>query len=236
MDLRHADLDGPGLDEEGLSIAKEASAPFPNGFVGQLLLGGWRYRAFDLCFVLLAAPMILTLVLAVAVMVKLDDPRAPVFFRQTRYGRGGRPFQIIKIRTMVPGAEAMKVALETQSKEKGAGFKLDDDPRITRPGRQLRKHYLDELPQFWNVLMGDMAIVGPRANSFDPAGLPHWQHLRLSVRPGITGTWQTMRDKPRDFAERCRIDIAYVRSKSFLGDLAIIWRTVAVAFVRPTGV
>lgn len=199
-------------------------------------LPGWRFRAFDLVLIGLAAPFVLLVVLVIALIVKLDEPGAPIFYRQTRFGLGGRPFEILKFRTMVPGADAQKAGLIAQSEDRGAGFKLDDDPRVTRPGRFLRKHYLDELPQLINVLRGDMAIVGPRANSQDPALLEPWQRLRMSVRPGITGSWQTMRDKPRDFDARCRIDLAYVGQKSLRGDIAILMRTVAVALVRPTGV
>lgn len=195
----------------------------------------WRYRIFDLFFIFVSAPVVILFLAAIALIVKLDDPRGPVLYYQTRYGKYGKPFRILKVRTMVPDADGSKIVLLTQSIDKGAGFKLDNDPRITRPGRVLRKLYLDELPQLWNVFRGDMAIVGPRANSTDPAVLEPWQRLRLSVRPGITGSWQTMRDKPRDFDERCRIDLEYIAQKSIRKDVGILFRTVHVMIVRPTG-
>ncbi|MGL4236858.1 sugar transferase [Tabrizicola sp.] len=221
------DTDASNDIQPKLSIVQAAA--------GSTLKGAWRYRAFDLAFVLFAAPSVVLVLIFIALIVKLDDPRSPVFFRQTRYGRDGKPFQMLKVRSMVPNADQIKVALLAQSADKGAGFKLERDPRVTRPGRFLRQTYLDELPQFWNVLRGEMAIVGPRANSANPMDLEPWQRLRLSVRPGITGSWQTMRDKPKDFQERCRIDLDYIRQKSLLGDLRILFRTVNVMLVRPTG-
>lgn len=195
----------------------------------------WTYRILDFVLLLLAAPFVLPTLAIIAIWVKLDDPSSPVFYSQTRYGKNGKPFQILKVRTMVRDADQIKQTLLAQSEDKGAGFKLDNDPRITRPGRSLRKLYLDELAQFWNVARGDMAIVGPRANSSNPADLQAWQRLRLLVRPGITGSWQVMRNKPRDFNERCLIDLDYIGRKSLAYDFGILLRTVLVVFVRPTG-
>jgi lipopolysaccharide/colanic/teichoic acid biosynthesis glycosyltransferase len=194
-----------------------------------------RYRLLDYLFVLFAAPAVLPALALIACWVKFDDPKSPVFYRQTRYGKGGKPFQILKVRTMVPDADKIKPTLVPQSEDQGPGFKLDDDPRITRPGKHLRKLYLDELAQVWNVLLGDMSVVGPRANSADPRTLQPWQRLRLQVRPGVTGSWQIMRNKPRDFNERCRIDLDYIARKSIAYDVSILLRTSMIIFVRPTG-
>ncbi|MFZ0099919.1 MAG: sugar transferase [Gemmobacter sp.] len=196
----------------------------------------WRFRAFDIAMVILALPFVLPILLILALFVKLDDPSSPVFFTQTRYGRGGRPFRLFKIRTMVPGAEKLKETLVALSEDKGAGFKLENDPRITKPGRWIRKLYLDELPQLLNVLRGDMALVGPRANSYSPDTYEPWQRQRLAVRPGLTGSWQVMLDKPQDFVQRCHIDIEYIRTKSFRGDLGILVQTLVVCLFRHTGV
>lgn len=195
----------------------------------------WKYRVLDYLFIFLAAPFVLPTLAIIAVWVKLDDPRSPVFYSQTRYGKNGRPFQILKVRTMVRGADEIKAALLEHSEDKGPGFKLENDPRITRPGRTLRKLYLDELAQFWNVFRGDMSLVGPRANSGNPADLEAWQRVRLLVRPGITGSWQIMRNKPRDFNQRCLIDLDYIARKSVWHDISILLRTALVTFVRPTG-
>jgi lipopolysaccharide/colanic/teichoic acid biosynthesis glycosyltransferase len=213
------------LSEPGLAEPPQTTAA----------VDGWRYRAFDLFFVAIAVPTVALTLLIIIALVKLDDPKAPVFYVQTRYGRRGKPFGMIKIRSMVPDADRVKDTLIDHSIDKGAGFKLDHDPRVTRPGRILRKFYLDELPQLWNVLRGDMAVVGPRANSTNPADLEPWQRQRLAVRPGITGSWQVMREKPRNFDERCRIDLDYIAQKSLIGDIRILFRTVLVMLVRPTG-
>jgi lipopolysaccharide/colanic/teichoic acid biosynthesis glycosyltransferase len=199
------------------------------------LYDDWRYRALDYGFIVMAAPFVLPTLAVIALWVKIDDPQAPVFYSQTRYGKNGKPFKILKIRTMVRDADKIKATLLAESEDKGAGFKLDQDPRVTRPGRTLRKLYLDELAQLWNVLCGDMSIVGPRANSADPSGLQPWQRLRLLVRPGLTGSWQVMRNKPRDFNERCRIDLEYIAKKSIIHDLGILLKTVSVVLIKPTG-
>jgi lipopolysaccharide/colanic/teichoic acid biosynthesis glycosyltransferase len=198
------------------------------------LADGWKYRALDYLFVALTAPFVLPTLALIALWVKIDDPKAPIFYRQTRYGKHGKPFQILKVRTMVLDADKIKEALLAQSEDKGAGFKLDEDPRVTGPGRKLRKVYLDELAQLWNVFRGDMSIVGPRANSANPDDLLAWQRLRLLVPPGVTGSWQIMRNKPRDFNERCRIDLEYIAQKSVWTDLGIILAT-GLAVFRSTG-
>lgn len=195
----------------------------------------WTFRARDILFVLAALPLVLPVLLAIALIIKLDDPTAPIFFRQQRTGRFGKTFSVLKFRTMVPGAEEMKAQLLALSEDKGAGFKLDDDPRVTAPGRILRALYLDELPQLWNVLVGDMSLVGPRPNSFPVDTYEPWQRERLDVRPGLTGSWQVMHPKPRDFETRCRIDVDYVRNQSFPGDVMILVRTALVCVLRRTG-
>jgi lipopolysaccharide/colanic/teichoic acid biosynthesis glycosyltransferase len=226
--------DQPGKDAAALSGVLPDPGPAEHPRTAAPV-DGWRYRVFDLFFVALAVPTVALTLLIIIALVKLDDPKAPVFYVQTRYGRRGKPFGMIKIRSMVPDADRIKVSLVDQSVDKGAGFKLENDPRVTRPGRILRRLYLDELPQLWNVLRGDMAVVGPRANSTNPADLEPWQQQRLAVRPGITGSWQVMRDKPRNFDERCRIDLDYIAQKSLSGDIRILIRTVLVMLVRPTG-
>lgn len=195
----------------------------------------WPHRILDLAFVVLMLPGVLLLLIFLSLIIKLNDVSAPVFFVQTRYGRHGRPFPMFKLRTMLPHSEARKAELLDLSACSGAGFKVTDDPRITRPGRWLRKLYLDELPQILNVLRGDMSFVGPRANSYPPETYEPWQLQRLDVKPGITGSWQVMANKPRDFATRCHIDIAYVRTRTLKGDLRILWQTFWVSLLSRTG-
>lgn len=221
---------GVGQGERAISSAKVA-ADIPMTEQRDSL----ARRAMDIGVVILMLPLILPVLAILAVIIKSEDPKAPVFFRQTRYGLGGKPFKIIKLRTMVRDAEALKARLADLSVEVGPGFKIPEDPRITRSGRWLRKTYLDELPQMFNVLAGDMALVGPRANSYSPDTYEPWQRLRLNVRPGITGTWQVATEKPTGFADRCRMDIDYIRQRSLMFDVSILFRTVSICMVRRSG-
>ena len=181
---------------------------------------------------LLALPYLLPTIVILWLVIKLSAPRSNAFFVQTRYGLGGRPFKMYKFRTMIPKADEFKAALIELSEDKGPGFKIENDPRVTKIGRLLRRSYLDELPQFLNVLRGEMALVGPRANSFEPTDYEPWQLDRLMVLPGITGTWQIAKPKPKDFKLRCQMDIDYVKNKTVLGDLAILLKTSLVCLQR----
>jgi lipopolysaccharide/colanic/teichoic acid biosynthesis glycosyltransferase len=192
-------------------------------------------RYFDIVVSVLlliaASPLLLMAILA----IKLENPRASAFFRQTRYGYRGVPFSMMKLRTMVPNAEQLKAKYAALSEDQGPGFKIDNDPRITRVGRVLRKLYIDELPQLVNVLQGDMSIVGPRANSFNPSTYKPWQRIRLAVKPGITGPWQIARVKPKSFDDRCRMDMEYLATKSLRNDVRTIIATVIMLLTRPSG-
>ena len=199
------------------------------------LLERVRFRAFDLSITVLGLPIVVPFVLLAAAAIKISDPSAPAFFRQTRYGLNGKPFKMIKLRTMVPNAESLKPDLVDLSTDKGQGFKIDSDPRITRIGRVLRRSYFDELPQFFHVLTGEMSVVGPRANSYHPSTYEPWQLRRLEVKPGLTGDWQVSPQKSYDFRERCMIDIKYVASKSVIRDLLIVLKTAKVCLVTRNG-
>ncbi len=191
--------------------------------------GAARYRilkrGFDIAACVAALPFALPLVAACALAVRLSSP-GPVLFLQQRAGRGGQPFLMLKIRTMVVEAEQQKVALKQKEGISGPDFKLAQDPRITRVGSLLRKTSLDELPQLWNVLKGDMSLVGPRPTSFGVDTYERWHAERLEVQPGITGLWQIMLRGNPDFDERVRVDIAYVRARSLSLDLWILLRTL----------
>ncbi len=172
---------------------------------------------------ILFAPVMPLLALA----IKISSP-GPVFFRDRRQGLHGRPFQCIKFRTMRPGADKMQDQLRFVSEVDGPQFKMADDPRITTVGRFLRDTYLDEIPQFFNVLWGQMSVVGPRPSPEAENTLcPWWRDARLSVRPGITGLWQVCRTREpqKDFQEWILYDTHYVRDFSLGLDLWICWRT-----------
>jgi len=183
-------------------------------------------RAFDLALVLVTAPLWLPIMSLIALAIKIDDPRSPVMFVQRRSGRGGRAIAVHKFRTMVPNAEEMKWELRHLNEVEWPLFKITNDPRITRPGRLLRKTSLDELPQLWDVLVGRLSLVGPRPNDFEPDEYDLWQTERLEVKPGITGLWQLYGRGVAQFADSNRLDIAYVQRRSLWLDLQILVRTI----------
>ena len=170
----------------------------------------------------------------IALLVKLDDPSSPIFFRQQRCGAGGRRFGLIKFRTMVRNADELKEELRTQSVVAWPDFRVYDDPRITRIGRFLRKASLDELPQLMNVLKGDMSLVGPRPTSFDVSTYSLWHTGRLEFRPGITGPWQVLGRDSMNFDERCRLEISFFRRPSIWAEVKLVLATLPIV-MRRTG-
>jgi lipopolysaccharide/colanic/teichoic acid biosynthesis glycosyltransferase len=168
----------------------------------------------------------------IALAIKLTSP-GPVFFKHKRQGRYGKTFNCLKFRTMNLGADKMQDKLRFVSQVDGPQFKIDDDPRISTVGRFLRETYLDEIPQFINVLLGQMSIVGPRPSPESENTLcPFWRDARLSVRPGITGLWQILRTRQpmKDFQEWIHYDTEYVRNLSLKMDLWISWKTTKKLF------
>jgi exopolysaccharide biosynthesis polyprenyl glycosylphosphotransferase len=180
---------------------------------------------------LLLSPLFLFAALA----IKLDS-RGPVFFRQVRMGAGDTTFRIAKFRTMSCDAEERKADVIHLNKHAQNGgdarmFKIDDDPRVTRVGRVLRRFSIDELPQLWNVLRGDMSLVGPRPLILDEhAHVLDWAHRRLDLRPGITGLWQVLGRDQIPFDEMVQFDYLYVTSWSLGGDLRLLLRTFPLVF------
>lgn len=188
-------------------------------------------RIFDISICLLAAPTLLPLMALVALLVWLDDP-GPVLFKQMRTGKGGRRFPMYKFRTMVTNAEELKQTYAHLNELTWPDFKITNDPRVTRIGRILRKTSLDELPQFLNVIKGEMSLVGPRPTSFDVSTYSLWHTERLEVLPGITGLWQVNGRSDLDFDERLRLDIEYIENKSLWLDIRILFLTVATVFTQ----
>jgi lipopolysaccharide/colanic/teichoic acid biosynthesis glycosyltransferase len=189
-------------------------------------------RAFDLAVCLLVFPVVVPLLLLCALAIFLDSPARPILLAQTRTGRDGIPFRMFKFRTMVPNAEALKPALAHLNERPWPDFKITNDPRITRVGRILRQTSLDELPQLINVVRGEMSLVGPRPTSFAPSTYSLWHTYRLEVAPGITGLWQVKGRNKTDFDERLRLDIEYMRHRSFALDLKILLQTVPAVLGR----
>ncbi len=186
-------------------------------------------RALDVVICLLALPFVLVVLVICAILIKLDSP-GPVWFSQLRTGKGGRRFKFYKLRTMVQNAEELKQQLLHLNQLSFPDFKLAYDPRITRVGGWLRKTSLDELPQIFNVLAGDMSLVGPRPTSFSASTYSLWHTARLEVLPGVTGLWQVSGRSEVDFDERLRLDIAYIRNRSLALDLHLLLRTFGAVF------
>jgi lipopolysaccharide/colanic/teichoic acid biosynthesis glycosyltransferase len=182
-------------------------------------------RLLDITIAVAALPVVLPVLAACALAITVDS-RGPIVFQQRRTGRDGRPFSIYKFRTMVKNADELKKSLQHLSVVPYPDFKLIDDPRITRVGGLLRKTSLDELPQIWNILRGDMSFVGPRPTSFAPETYDLWHARRLEVRPGLTGLWQITGRNTTDFDERSRLDDQYIRTRSLCLDLRILLRTI----------
>jgi lipopolysaccharide/colanic/teichoic acid biosynthesis glycosyltransferase len=205
-------------------------------------LRSWRHdhsrrrvkRVFDLLFCLATLPPIACVAAICAVAIRLDSP-GPILYSQSRIGRDGRPFRMWKFRTMVRNAEELKASLAHLNVLPPPDFKIPNDPRVTRVGRFLRKTSLDELPQFVNVLRGEMSLVGPRPAEDGMDTYRVWYGERLEVQPGITGIWQLEGRHSTSFDERLRYDIEYIRSMSLWLDVKLIVRTVLVVF-KGTGV
>ena len=182
----------------------------------------------------IALTILWPLLVVLAILVRLED-HAPAFFRQLRVGRNGKTFSMIKFRSMVPHAEERLAELADKSDGNGILFKLIDDPRITKIGRVLRKYSLDELPQLWNVLIGQMSLVGPRPPL--PSEVERYEdHVlrRLYIKPGLTGMWQINGRSNLSWEDSVRLDLFYVENWSLAGDLLILWRTAKIV-LKPVG-
>jgi exopolysaccharide biosynthesis polyprenyl glycosylphosphotransferase len=191
-------------------------------------------RLVDIALSLLALTAVFPLMLAIAILIRLNS-EGPIFFVSERIGKRGRVFPCFKFRTMVKNAEQLKKNLSEMNERDGILFKVSNDPRVTAVGRFLRKYSLDELPQFFNVLRGEMSIVGPRppiASEVEKYELEHFR--RLEVLPGLTGLWQIQARQDASFAKYIALDTAYVENWSFWLDLKILVRTAEVV-VRGTG-
>ena len=183
-------------------------------------------RAFDLIGASLGLLAVSPLLAMIAVAIKLDS-RGPVFFRQLRVGQHGERFYMLKFRTMVPDAEALKDALRDRNEAQEGLFKIADDPRVTRVGRFLRKSALDELPQLFNILRGEMSLVGPRPLVIEEdQRVEGWHRRRLELTPGMTGHWQILGPARVPLAEMVAIDYLYVANWSLWKDVKILLRTV----------
>lgn len=191
-------------------------------------------RIFDIvaaaCGIIILSP----LMIIIAVLIKIED-HGPIFYKQVRVGKNGKTFKMYKFRSMFVNADQMLAELKEQNDVEGPMFKMKDDPRITKIGHFIRKHSLDELPQFLNVIKGDMSLVGPRPPlPSEVAEYSDYDKQRLYVIPGCTGLWQTTERNEVGFNEMVQLDIEYIQRASFVFDLWIIWKTVEI-IIKPNG-
>ncbi len=228
-----------GLDKV-FSIESQGKTP-PNSQLEELptthpSICSWMKRFIDIVGSLVGLVITSVLFIPIAAAIRLDSP-GPIFFSQIRCGWMGKRFRIWKFRSMYIDAEAKKAELEKQNQVQGAFFKIDNDPRITKIGRFLRRTSLDELPQFWNVLKGEMSLVGTRPPTPDEVEryeVPEWQ--RLDVKPGMTGEWQVNgRSTIRKFEDVIRLDLQYQKNWNLMYDLKLIFKTVAILFHKSSG-
>ena len=207
-------------------IGQFPTIPLHTGHVPEVSL--MVKRVMDIALSAIAVLGLSPLLLAVAIAVKLDS-RGPVFYRSERIGKRGRVFHCIKFRTMVQDAEMRRADVMHMNEREGVLFKITNDPRITRLGRFLRKYSIDELPQFFNVLRGDMSIVGPRPPLASEVREYKLSHLRrLDVMPGVTGLWQVQGRQDPSFDSYISLDVTYIENWSIWLDLKIIGRTIGV--------
>ena len=185
----------------------------------------WK-RVMDLFLTLISAVFWLPLLGLIALLIKLESPGAPVVFQQERTGKNGERFKMYKFRTMVVNAEELKQQYLHLNELKWPDFKITNDPRVTRIGRLLRKTSLDELPQLFNVILGQMSLVGPRPTSFSAKTYSLWHTGRLDVLPGLTGLWQIYGRGSSEFDERLRMDLAYINHRCLWLDIEILFRSV----------
>ncbi|MBD1904183.1 anti-sigma factor antagonist [Funiculus sociatus GB2-A5] len=230
-----------GLDQVlTIEQSKDATTPKPGQKSDKQLpethpsVRSWVKRCIDVVGALIGLVISAILFIPIVIAIKVDDP-GPIFFSQVRCGWMGRRFRVWKFRSMCVNAEALKDKIENQAT--GAFFKNENDPRVTRVGRFLRKSSLDELPQFWNVLKGEMSLVGTRPPTPDEVEryeVPEWQ--RLDVKPGMTGEWQVNgRSQVRNFEDVIRLDLRYQQNWSLIYDIQLIVKTVLILFRKNSG-
>ena len=190
-------------------------------------------RIMDIALVIGSSPIWLLVILGAALAIWIESPGAPVFFTQVRTGRGGKLYRMYKFRSMIPNAEELKAKYAHLNELEWPEFKITNDPRVTKVGRILRRTSIDELPQLFNVLLGEMSLVGPRPADYGPEIFKLWQTERLDVLPGMTGLWQVTARGAVDIDVRSRLDIMYIERASIWLDVVILFKTISAVITPP---
>ncbi|WP_406818164.1 sugar transferase [Lactiplantibacillus plantarum] len=189
-------------------------------------------RLFDIVAATCGIVVLSPLMIIIAVLIKAED-HGPIFYEQIRVGKNGKTFKMYKFRSMFVNTDKMLDKLKEKNDVDGPMFKMKNDPRVTKVGHFIRKHSLDELPQFLNVIKGDMSLVGPRPPlPSEVSEYSDYDKQRLYVTPGCTGLWQATERNEVGFNEMVQIDIQYIQRASFIFDLWIIWKTVEI-IIKP---
>lgn len=189
-------------------------------------------RLFDEILSILAIILLIPVFIIVAILIKLDDPQGPIFYSQIRIGKNGLPFRMYKFRSMVVDADKKLKALLKYNDADGAMFKMKCDPRVTRIGRIIRKYSIDELPQLFNVIKGNMSLVGPRPPlKREVKEYTEYDKQRLLVVPGCTGLWQVSGRNGVGFHEMVKLDIQYIKNESILLDIQILFKTIRIMII-----
>ncbi|WP_235867302.1 sugar transferase [Priestia abyssalis] len=219
----------PSMKSEALSTHTSQSTP--QVVVKDTVIYLFLKRFMDIFGAIAGLTLLGFIFLVVAVAIKLEDPKGPVFFSQKRVGKDGKEFEMYKFRSMVTDAEKRLEALLKHNETTGAMFKMKNDPRVTKIGRFIRKTSIDELPQLWNVLKGDMSLVGPRPPlPREVSEYTDYDKQRLLVTPGCTGLWQVSGRSNIGFKEMVDLDLHYIRKRSILMDIKLIFKTVLILF------
>lgn len=186
-------------------------------------------RMVDISASAIGITILIPFLIILAIMMKIEDPRGPIFFSQIRVGQNGKQFKMYKIRSMVVNAEELLEELLNQNEVAGAMFKMKRDPRITKVGRFIRETSIDEFPQLWNVIKGDMSLVGPRPPlEREVVEYTDYDMQRLLIKPGCTGLWQVSGRNALSFEEMVELDLKYIQNLSLVNDIMIIIKTVKV--------
>ena len=210
------------MEQKQLEIESESSVEFS--------LYEFIKRLIDVVCSFLGVLILSPLFVIIAIIIKTTS-KGPIFFSQKRVGKDGKEFDMYKFRSMVVNAEELKEKLAAQNEMSGPMFKMKDDPRVTKVGKFIRKTSIDELPQLWNVLKGDMSLVGPRPSlPKEVAQFEDWMHKRLEVKPGLTCYWQVSGRNNIDFEDWMKLDCKYVDERNLWIDIKLIFKTVGVLF------
>lgn len=186
-------------------------------------------KSFDELLSVVAIILLIPVFIIIAILIKFDDPKGPIFYSQIRIGKNGHPFKMYKFRSMVVNADKELEKLLGQNEVEGAMFKMESDPRVTRVGKFIRKYSIDELPQLINVIKGDMSLVGPRPPlRWEVKKYTEYDKQRLLVIPGCTGLWQVGERNNVGFHEMVELDLKYIRKAGILFDFYILIKTITI--------